>query len=97
VTVALCKGCTRPTGDQAYLCLGCTHQLVKVLAEAPALAVELETTRRRQSRTGGQGSGVVTRSTVRPLPWDENASQAADLLQSTLVAWAKLVHEERGQ
>lgn len=88
--------CGRPVKDQATLCQGCTDRLARDLGEIGALAEELTTTRLRQSRTGGQATGVLSRSYERPLPWDERASEAQDVLRSTVVAWVRVVLEERG-
>lgn len=88
--------CGRPVADQARLCAGCTERLARDLGDIGALAEEVTTTRLRQSRTGGQATGVLSRSYERPLPWDERASEAADVLRSTVVAWVRIVVEERG-
>lgn len=95
MTATLCS-CGRPVGDQARLCQGCTERLARDLGDIGALAEELTTTRLRQSRTGGQATGVLSRSFERPLPWDERASEAAEVLRSTVVAWVRIVLEERG-
>lgn len=86
--------CGRPVKDQARLCQGCTDRLARDLGDIGALAEELTTTRLRQSRTGGQASGVLSRSYERPLPWDERASEASEVLRSTVVAWVRIAVEE---
>lgn len=87
--------CNKPIPNNAYVCPACTAQLEKTLAEIPSLADDLEDTRLRQSRTGGRSIGGG-HSTDQPLPWLETASVAVDTLRSTLVAWARIVVEERG-
>lgn len=98
--------CGRPVADNARLCanrkdrngvdVSCTGRLERDLGDLGALADELQTTRLRQSRTGGQATGVLSRSYERPLPWDERAAVTADLLRSTVVAWVRIVLDERG-
>lgn len=92
----LCAACARPVGDQARICATCTARLARDLGDVGALAGELQTTRLRQSRTGGQATGVLSRAYERPLPWDQRASEASDVLRSTVVGWVRVVLEERG-
>jgi hypothetical protein len=87
--------CDRPIHDNAHLCGGCSSHLERLLAETTSLAEELETTRTRQSCTGGRSIGGGHTSD-RPLPWSERAAEAAGLLRSCLVSWTRLVVEERG-
>jgi hypothetical protein len=96
VTAPTCSACTRPVADNARLCQRCTERFARDLGDIGALAQELQTTRLRQSRIGGQATGVLSRSSERPLPWDQRASEAADVLRSTVVAWVRVVLEERG-
>ncbi len=91
-----CSSCTRPVGDNARICVTCTGRFERDLGDLGALAEELQTTRLRQSRTGGQATGVLSRSHERPLPWDQRAAETADVLRSTVVAWVRVVLEERG-
>lgn len=91
-----CDDCARPVKDNARLCAWCSERLARDLGDIGAVAGELRTTRLRLSRTGGQASGVLSRSYERPLPWDERAAEAAELLRSTVVAWVCIVLEERG-
>jgi hypothetical protein len=88
--------CGRPVKDNARLCAGCTDRLARDLGDIGALTEELTTTRLRQSRTGGQATGVLSRSHERPLAWNEKAAEAAEVLRSTVVAWVRVVLEERG-
>jgi hypothetical protein len=94
MTVPVCS-CSRPIKDHAFLCLECTRTLERHLAEVPALAADLETTRTRTSRTGGRGIGIVVRSADRPVPWDDRASRVATELKALLVAWARLCQDVR--
>lgn len=94
MTAPTCKACTRPVGDGAYLCQSCTERLARDLGDIGALAEELQTTRLRQSRTGGQATGIIARSSERPLPWDQRAAEAAEVMRSTVVAWVRVVLEE---
>lgn len=89
-------GCGRPVKDMAVLCQGCTERLARNLGDIGALAEEVETTRLRQSRTGGAATGVLSRPYERPLPFDVKAAEVGQLLRSTVVAWVRVVLEERG-
>ncbi len=87
--------CSRPITDHAYLCRECSGTLEKHLAELPALADDLETTRTRQSRTGGRGIGIVVRDAERPVPWDDRAARVANRLRTSLVSWVRLCEDWR--
>lgn len=105
MTAPTCS-CGRPVADNARLCSrkptslsdlgGCTERLARDLGDIGALAEELQTTRLRQSRTGGKGPGVLARSQDRPVPWDERASETAEILRLTTLGWVRVVLEERG-
>ncbi len=82
--------CGRPVQD-ATICQGCSTRLERALDDIPALVQDLEVTRSRQSRTGGQGIGIVVRGAERPLPWDQRASEATAVLRSTLIGWVRVV------
>lgn len=88
--------CGRPVKDQAYICAGCTDRLSRALGDVPALFAEVETTRLRQSRTGGRPIGSVSRTADKPLPWDQRASEALSELRTALVRQVLHVTEERG-
>lgn len=94
MTAPTCAACSRPVGDQARLCSSCTHRLARDLGDLAALAEELETTRRRLSRTGGAATGVLSRSHDKPLPWDQNAAEVADALRATTVGWVRVLLEQ---
>lgn len=87
--------CGRPIIDNSYLCHRCTDVLERDLGDIPALADEVETTRLRQSRTGGQAIGGGHGS-ERPLPWDQRPVDASNALKVSLVGWVRIVTDERG-
>lgn len=91
-----CDGCHRPVADNARLCARCSEHLARDLGDIGSLAGDLQTTRLRQSRMGGQETGVLSRSHELPLPWDPRAAEAASVLRSTVVAWVRVVLDERG-
>ncbi len=82
--------CGRPVQD-ATICQGCSGRLERALGDIPALVHDLEITRSRQSRTGGQGIVIVVRGAERPLPWDQRASEVTSLLRDTLSSWVQVV------
>lgn len=87
MSAATVCSCSRPIRDSTFLCSDCTRTLEQRLAELPALAGDLDTTRTRTSRTGGRDVGVVSRSTDRPVPWDDRASRLAVELKALAVTW----------
>ncbi len=91
----VCAGCDKPIRDNAFLCHRCTALLERDLGDVAALASEVQTTRLRLSRTGGQAIGGG-HSSERPLPWDERPVKAARALREVLARWAGLVVEQRG-
>jgi hypothetical protein len=96
VTAPKCTRCARPVADSAYVCRGCAEHLARRLGDITALADDLTLTRTRQAKLGGTGPGVVRRNQDRPLPWNERASRAEHELRTELVAWVRIVIEERG-
>jgi hypothetical protein len=91
-----CDACSKPVADQARLCQRCTDMLARDLGDVSALADELVVTRSRQSRDGGDGTGIITHAATKPLPWNEHAAETTAILRSTLVGWTRVVCEERG-
>lgn len=87
--------CGRPIPDNAHLCHRCTSHLARELGDIPALEHELDITRARLSRTGGQPIGGGHSSDT-PLPWDERPVKAGRDLALVLAAWAGLIQHERG-
>lgn len=94
MTRPLCDVCSKPVLDQARLCGRCRGLLARDLGDVPALVGELEVTRWGQATRGRLVGG--TRSDEQPIPFDVAASEVAEALGSTLVAWARVVVEERG-
>jgi hypothetical protein len=87
--------CSRPIKNSAFLCEVCTKVLEKRLAEMPALAEDLDTTRTRTSRIGGQNVGVVVRGSERPVPWNDRAARMAVALKALVTTWAQHALELR--
>ena len=83
---AACGVCSSPCGDDAYLCRVHTESLTAELRDVPDLFAELDVTVTRQNRTTAERNGG--RSSTRPLPWNEHASEARTELWATLNAWA---------
>lgn len=84
MTSSLCQQCEAPT--QVALCSKCVERLARDLVSCTWLPRQLEVALTRQSRFQRQQDGA--RSTTRPLPWDERASEAMVDLHSTVSAWA---------
>lgn len=84
--------CGKPVRDNAYLCHGCSGRVEKDLAEIPALFAEVQTSRLRQSRMGGQAIGGG-HSSDRPLPFDERPAAAAREVRDVLRVWSEFVVE----
>jgi hypothetical protein len=73
------------------ICTICAGNLERDLAEMPALLNDLSVTLSRQARIGGHTNG--SRAFERPLPYDPRASEAGDVLRSTLVGWVRDLHD----
>lgn len=86
--------CGRPLRDNALLCPKCTDRLRRDLGDIVGLAEEVETTRLRQSRTGGAPIGGA-RSGDRPLPFDDRPVLAARALREVCRTWTAVVVELR--
>lgn len=82
--------CGRPMPATRHICSACVSQLDRDLEQVPELAAELETARARQTRMSAPAGGG-TRGDEHPLPWSEQASEAAAILQSMLIGWARLI------
>lgn len=76
-------GCDRPRPGHRHICGACEAALDRDLQSIPDLAAELDTTLARQGVSGGGG----VRSTEVPLPYDARATEALDILHSTLLGW----------
>lgn len=86
MSTPVCIACDAPPGDGYLLCPRCGDDLARDLADVPDLTAELDTTRARQDRIGGDNAG--RRTTDTPLPWKETAADATWVLADTLTAWA---------
>lgn len=74
------------------VCGACSGELARHLAAVPWLAAHLELTITRQTRIGsGGGSGARER----PVPYDDRASRAAELLRDTMLLWAGVLAQGR--
>lgn len=85
MTARECPVCERPVKD-CVLCTFCTTEVHKALTEVPALLEELEVNATRQAKTAPRSSGG--RSAETPLPYGEQASDAAKQLTAVLRFWA---------
>lgn len=92
-----CAVCSCPTGDGGRLCRVHTDALSTSLGHVPDLLAELDVTVTRQDRMVSERAG--SRSSTRPLPWNEHAATVRWELNCTLQAWAldvsKLGEDER--
>jgi hypothetical protein len=88
----LCTACQRvPVTDNATLCYGCTDLLRQALLSCATYAAELDVTLSRQ--TSGGGSSGSQAANV-PLPYDEDASDAAHAMHGMLTTWVRVVAEQ---
>jgi hypothetical protein len=81
--------CGRPTDVVA--CNRCADRLAELLADIPALVVELDTTIARLGRSGPGGR----RGRETPLPYHPNAAEALTHLRSVLSGYAAVIAKER--
>lgn len=86
MTTCPVDGCARSPHPNHAICNHHADQLERDLGDLPALAGELVTTLTRQTATGGRNGG---RGSERPLPYDQGASEALDVLRGTLEAWGR--------
>ncbi|WP_219517451.1 hypothetical protein [Nonomuraea ceibae] len=73
----------------ARICGACTAELARELDAVPSLDADLDLAISRQSRT--TGGSVGGRSSEKPLPWNEHASEAAERLQVILLGWDRVL------
>jgi len=81
--------CGRPTDVVA--CTRCADRLAELLADVPALVVELDTTIARLARSGPGGR----RGSETPLPYHPIAAEALTHLRSVLSGYAAVIAKER--
>ncbi|NKT97297.1 hypothetical protein MWT96_20360 [Prescottella equi] len=82
--------------DQFHITATQMRALVALLGEIPALIDDLAITLTRQDCIGAGGMRVTGGSDEQPLPINLAASDAHDLLHSTLASWARHTEESRG-
>lgn len=82
--------------DQFHITASQMRALVELLGEIPALIDDLAITLTRQDCIGAGGMRVARGSDEQPLPLNLAASDAHDLLHSTLASWARHTEESRG-
>ncbi|MER7126766.1 hypothetical protein [Micrococcus luteus] len=93
--------CTRTMPGHLTVCRACSAGLLRDLADVPSLDVHLDITLTRQAVLGTGGGqaeapdeidpeiGLTLRRT--PLPWDQRAREARDVLRSALVGWVRVL------
>lgn len=83
-------GCDH-NAHERRICHTCAGQLTRDIAELPALLDDLAITLSRQARIGSRNGKA--RAAERPLPYDLRASEAGDVLRSTLVGWVRELYD----
>lgn len=83
----------QPLTNSMVICQTCTDVMDRALGDLGALLEDLDTALARMSRKR-PARGSHERDD-KPLPYDLGASRAADNVKGVLVAWARLVSEER--
>lgn len=77
----------------AHLCAGCSYRLQRALEDIPALVDDLE----RALLNGSTGQGAkVSGSPTRPLPYNDDASEARRVLLTVLRNWTNDIALDRG-
>ncbi|WP_063005189.1 hypothetical protein [Nocardia salmonicida] len=79
-----------------YLDREAARALARMLGDIPDLAEDLSDARTRQTRFGTVDYRTRNGAREQRLPFNPAAARAADHLQSVLVAWVRLVCEQRG-
>ena len=90
----LCALCGRPVIDMAYVCDRCAAKTRTELERVALVAGEAMTTIAKQARIGTPGRRTDPEM---PLPVNREAAADHDAAVSTLVTWARHVHEESGR
>ncbi|RVW03021.1 hypothetical protein [Rhodococcus xishaensis] len=83
--------------NQFFITRADMQALTSLLREIPSLVEDLAITLTRQDKTARCGARIGTHSDVQPLPMNLAASEAHELLNSTLTAWARHACESRAQ
>ncbi len=82
--------------NHLYLDRETARDLARMLGDIPDLAEDLSDARTRQTRFGTVDYRTRNGAREQRLPFNPAAARAADHLQSVLVAWVRLVCEQRG-
>lgn len=82
--------------NHLYLDREAARDLARMLGDIPDLAEDLSDARTRQTRFGAVDYRTRNGAREQRLPFNPAAARAADHLQSVLVAWVRLVCEQRG-
>ncbi|WP_410871334.1 hypothetical protein [Nocardia sp. A7] len=85
-----------PDDSHLYLDREAARDLARMLGDIPDLAEDLVDARTRQTRFGTVDYRTRNGAREQRLPFNPAAAHAADHLQSVLVAWVRLVCEQRG-
>src|SRR4051812_45572911 len=85
--------CGRPTRDANYVCDDCATRLSQALGDIPWLAEELDTSSTRAKGVDYRTKGG-TRSTEKPLPFNNAITQARTELKAVLVSWVVFCRDE---
>ncbi|MFE3229577.1 hypothetical protein [Nocardia sp. NPDC059228] len=78
-----------------YLDEGALRDLATLLDGVPGLSEDLQDAVNGQARLGPARTRVSSRSSDQPLPFSVGAAKVRDHLHATLVAWVRLVCEQR--
>lgn len=91
-----CNLCDQPTGDDATVCTTCAgnaHTALRALTHH-GLADDLDVMLAKQTRFGGRSENRPTKASEAPMPCDLRATEARDVLRSTLVTWTRMIHSD---
>lgn len=88
---AHCQSCGSQMPDVATVCGGCADRVFMELRTVSETLDDLLTTLTRQDKIGDREGG--RRSTETPLPFREQASEAAWVLHAVLLAWVRVLSE----
>jgi hypothetical protein len=84
------------TDDVFFLPRHDQRTLLDLLGQIPALVEDLTIAITRQDRTAHRGPRCTRGDDTQPLPYNENASDAANELHHTLASWSRFTCEGRG-
>lgn len=95
MTAIPCAGCGATCSD-VFVCGACVDDLRDRLYTVRGLEEDLEITLCRLSNSGGQDTGVRSRSAETPLMFSWPAAEGLFALNRTLAAWARALSTSRG-